>query len=243
MTAVVISQPMYFPWPGFFELVSCADIFVHLDDAQFSKGSFTNRVQVKQPEGHTWMTIPLAEKGTFKAISELAPADESFPSRHRDLLSQSLRDAPHLPAALGLFDTVTQIRPLVDMLIASVELTARNVLQKVPQQWSRSGDMNVPGKSSERVLGIVKHLGGTRYITAHGAAQYLDHELFEAAGVEVEYVEYSKSPYNQLHGAFTPYVSILDLIANVGASASEYLRPRTTPWRSFMSRQSSQTAP
>ena len=59
MTTVVISQPMYFPWTGFFGQMKLADIYVWLDDAQFSKGSFTNRVQALLNGKQTWMTIPL----------------------------------------------------------------------------------------------------------------------------------------------------------------------------------------
>ena len=40
MKTVVISQPMYFPWVGMLEQMRLADVFVHLDDAQFSKGGF-----------------------------------------------------------------------------------------------------------------------------------------------------------------------------------------------------------
>ena len=47
MTTVVISQPMFFPWVGMFEQIALADVYVHYDDVQFSKGSFTNRVQLK----------------------------------------------------------------------------------------------------------------------------------------------------------------------------------------------------
>jgi hypothetical protein len=42
MTTVAISQPMYLPWPAFIEMMKLADVFLWLDDAQFSKGSFTN---------------------------------------------------------------------------------------------------------------------------------------------------------------------------------------------------------
>ena len=47
MKTVVISQPMYFPWVGMLEQMALADVWVHLDDAQFSKGGFFNRVQIK----------------------------------------------------------------------------------------------------------------------------------------------------------------------------------------------------
>ena len=50
MTSVVISQPQLLPWPGFFELIASADVYVHLDDAQYAKG-FINRVQIKHSAG------------------------------------------------------------------------------------------------------------------------------------------------------------------------------------------------
>src|SRR5690606_21435204 len=46
MTLVAIHQPNYAPWLGYFHKLAQADVFVFLDDAQFSKGSYTNRVQV-----------------------------------------------------------------------------------------------------------------------------------------------------------------------------------------------------
>jgi hypothetical protein len=39
---VVISQPMFFPWVGMLEQLKLADTYVHYDDVQFEKGSFSN---------------------------------------------------------------------------------------------------------------------------------------------------------------------------------------------------------
>ncbi len=58
---VVISQPMLFPWAGMFEQIRLADVYVHYPDVQFSKGSFTNRVQVKTAGGSRWLTLPLRD--------------------------------------------------------------------------------------------------------------------------------------------------------------------------------------
>ena len=38
-----IMQPHYFPWPGYFNLMSKVNKFIFLDDAQFSKNSWHNR--------------------------------------------------------------------------------------------------------------------------------------------------------------------------------------------------------
>ena len=43
---LVISQPMYFPRVGMLEQIRLADHFVYYDDVQFSRGGFSNRVQL-----------------------------------------------------------------------------------------------------------------------------------------------------------------------------------------------------
>ncbi len=92
----------------------------------------------------------------------------------------------------------------------------------------------IGGSSSQRVLDIVKVLGGRGYITGLGARNYLNHQLFEDAGVRVEYMDYQKLPYEQLHGEFTPYVSILDLIANMGKEGIEVIRSGTIYWKEYL---------
>ncbi|MFM6344350.1 MAG: WbqC family protein, partial [Dolichospermum sp.] len=42
-----------------------------------------------------------------------------------------------------------------------------------------SSEMHIPGEKWERVLAIVKNLGGNVYLTGHGARFYLNHEEFE----------------------------------------------------------------
>ncbi len=96
--------------------------------------------------------------------------------------------------------------------------------------------MSIPGKSWQRVLDIVKSVGGDTYITGHGAREYMDHEAFERAGVAVEYLDYQKQPYPQLHGDFNPFVSALDLIANMGREGRARIASGTKPWREFLSR-------
>lgn len=231
MTTVVISQPMLFPWPGFFEMIELADIYVHLDDAQFSKGSFTNRIQIKHPSGIKWMTIPLDRGGTFQKISDLKAAGVDWKSQHRTLVTEALKDAPHLKAALSLIEEVYAQDSLLEILCASIEKSVGGLGLPKPLRWERTSTLGLAGASWQRVLAIVTALGGTRYVTAHGAINYLDHEAFERAGVEVEYVAYSKTPYAQRHGPFTPYVSILDLIANEGPAARSKLHPKTISWR------------
>lgn len=234
MTTVVITQPMLFPWPGFFEQLMLADRYIYLDDAQFSKGSFTNRIQLRNGADRCWMTIPLAGKGSFQEIFALQAAGDAWKARHRALLRQSLMGAPFLEDALAILDSVYSRSTLVELLVASIEEPACYMGIGAGRSISRSSALGIPGASWHRVLDIVLQAGGTCYLTGHGAANYLDHRAFSDAGVGVAYMSYSRTRWPQPGGSFTPYVSVLDLIARTGPEAKSYLRPATIAWQDFL---------
>ncbi|HMB33069.1 MAG TPA: WbqC family protein, partial [Methylomirabilota bacterium] len=57
-------------------------------------------------------------------------------------------------------------------------------------------------------------LGADRYLTGDAAQGYLDESQFAAHGIRVEYHHYRHPVYPQLHGAFVPYLSVVDLLMN-----------------------------
>lgn len=233
MTKVVISQPMYFPWVGFMSQMALADVYIWLDDAQFSKGSFTNRVQVKLPAGRKWMTVPLDSNGSFQSIKDLKANGRDWSASHRQMLAQSFRGYPHGKQALDLFDSVLAMEgPLCDQIIVGAEAQAR-AMGCLPPRVQRSSEMGVGGTASDRVLQLVQAVGGNHYITGHGALDYLDHAALNAAGIAVSYMDYAPLPWSQAHGDFSPYVTGLDLIAAAGASAADHLCPASVDWRVF----------
>ena len=234
MKTIVISQPMYFPWVGMLEQMALADVFVHLDDAQFSKGGFFNRVQIKTAEGTPWLTVPLAENKLGQTLSETRPAEHDWQRKHLTTLQQTYAAAAHGGEMLALVEGVLarEHNSLAALSAASME-TLAEFFEVLPGTILHASEMDVTGTGSERVLAICQSLEATRYVTGHGAADYLDHAAFEAAGVAVEYMDYAKQPYAQLHGEFTPFVSALDLLANCGQAGRDVIAPRTVCWKDF----------
>ena len=234
---VVISQSMYFPWVGMLEQIRLADVFIHYDDVQFSKGSFSNRVQVKTQAGIVWMTAPLRDHRLGQSIDQvqLQPA-KAWRDRHLTLLRQSFDGAPHSAEALELAASVIgeNHNNVSDLARNSMLALCRYFGLDATTQIADSRDFDVAGSSSERVLALVKAVGGTDYITGHGARNYLDHQIFEAEGISVSYMDYKRTPYPQLHGAFTPYVTALDLLANCGRAGVSNIASETRDWKEFL---------
>lgn len=234
---VVISQSMLFPWVGLLEQVRLADVFVHYDDVQFSKGSFVNRVQLKMPDGVRWMTVPLAGVQLGQRIDEVRIQPVArWREQHLALLRRSFADAPHAQDALALAEQVyaQDHASLAHLARASLLALVHYFGLDAQCRFADSADLGVGGSSSERVLRIVQHLGGRIYVTGHGAARYLDHAWFEREGVEVAYMAYRRQPYPQSHGPFNPHVSGLDLVAHCGRAGLQYIQSNTVAWREFL---------
>lgn len=231
---VVISQPMFFPWVGLFEQIRLADVYVHYVDVQFSKGSFVNRVQIKVADGFRWLTIPLKNRVLGQTIGEVEADDQrNWRASHLDFLSQALRGAPHASDALGIVEQVYAPpgNSIAGLAIDSMERVLDYFGLQAGKRILKSPDLGIGGGGTDRVLEIVKSQQGSTYVTGHGARNYLAHEEFERAGIRVEYMDYRMTPYPQLHGPFNPYVSILDLIANVGRGGLDYIHSGTSYWK------------
>lgn len=234
---VVISQPMFFPWVGMFEQIRLADIYVHYGDVQFSKGSFTNRVQIKTAQGIKWLTVPLQQLSLGQAIDDvLLDTRTNWRRQHLDALRQAYAAAPYRKDMLALVEAVYQ-QPhttIGQLSRESMMACCRYYGLDHGRRFVEVAALGIGGASSQRVCDIVRTLGGSAYITGHGARHYLDHQLFEDAGIRVEYMDYQRRPYPQLHGEFTPYVSLLDLVANTGPQGIDCIVSGTQYWKDFL---------
>lgn len=225
---------MLFPWVGLLEQIRLGDVFVHYDDVQFSKGSFVNRVQIKTPSGVRWLTLPLPGLKLGERIEQVTVAPLAvWRDKHLDMISRSLSGAPFVRDAVDLMERVYGEGHCLLGGLARASLLAVCEYFGLAEdtRFVDAKDLGVAGANSDRVLAVVKRLGGDEYITGRGARNYLDHEMFEQNSVTVKYMDYQCLPYPQLHGPFTPFVSSLDLIANCGKKGIGVIKSQAIDWR------------
>lgn len=235
MKAIIISQPMFFPWAGLFEQIRLSDIYVHFDDVQLPQGrSFVNRVQLKCPMGSLWMTVPLRREGRCLIKEAMIDQKQDWRSAHLKTLGHLYSKAIFFPDMIKIVQEVYSLKTdfIYEINIFAIERIASYF--GITKNYVRSSDFKSKLKKSDRLLEIIKQLGGKRYITGHGARNYLDHELFEKNGVQIEYMNYQRKPYHQLYEKFNPHVSVLDLIANAGKKGAGVICSSTVGWREFL---------
>lgn len=221
MTTLVVLQPGYLPWLGYFDLMRRADVFVHYDDVQFDKHGWRNRNRIKGPKGAIWLTVPVRHGGrSGQSILDVEIDDrQDWRRKHLASIGQLYARAPFLPAVLPRLREVLErpCRRLVDLDLAVAAWLAAELGIATP--CHRASELGVGGDRNERLLNLCQHFGATRYLSGNAAQDYLDVELFRAAGVEVGWHDYVHPTYPQLHGAFASHLSVLDLLLNVGEAS------------------------
>jgi hypothetical protein len=225
---VVILQPSYIPWRGYFDQIRRADLFIFYDDVQYDKHGWRNRNQIKTMHGKKWLTIPVNSKGATSGIPiKDVSIDWSKPwaTTHLKSLTTSYNKAPYFKTYLPLLESFYERRDafLADFTIALSIALARE-LGITSTRFLRSSEMSeIEGRKTDRVIHILKRVGATHYICGPSAASYMEPDKFDAAGIPFEYMQYNYPEYPQLYPPFDPHVTILDLLFMTGKDAINYL--------------------
>ena len=224
----VILQPSYIPWRGYFHQIQKADIFVFYDCVQYDEHGWRNRNKIKTPHGEKWLTIPVKSKGchTFHTPILEIPIEwkTNWPEKHLKSLKQYYGKTPYFLEYKNLLEKIYSRRDerLADFTCATTELIARE-LGISHTRFLRSSHLPAEGGKTDRLLSILRHLGATHYISGPSAEDYIEKSKFSAAGIKIEFMNYSYPKYPQNHGPFSQRVSILDLILNVGPKARHFI--------------------
>ncbi|MEO7134074.1 MAG: WbqC family protein [Vicinamibacterales bacterium] len=218
MKTLVVLQPGYLPWLGFFDQMRRADVFVYYDDVQYDKHGWRNRNRVKGPDGPQWLTVPVRNHGLGRPRIMDAAIDARAPwaRKHLATLRQLYAKAPHVKRYLPELEEAL-MRPwerIVDLDLTVVALMAKWL--GLAPAVSCSSELQIDGEQSIRLLRICQHFGATRYLSGSAARDYLDVALFAQHGVEVAWQDYRHPEYPQQHGGFVPYLSAIDLLLNCG---------------------------
>jgi hypothetical protein len=227
---VVILQPSYIPWRGYFDQIRRAELFIFYDDVQYDKHGWRNRNQIKTAQGKKWLTIPVHSAGVTQGLPiKDVRIDWSKPwaRDHLKALTISYNKAPHFKKYLALLESFYgRHDDLIADFTIETTVTLTRELGITDTRFMRSSEIQgIDGQKTARLIQILTQVGATHYISGPSARNYIESEKFSEAGIQLEYVDYVYPEYPQLYPPYDPHVTILDLLFNVGESALSYLKP------------------
>uniref|UniRef100_A0A7C4YSC9 WbqC family protein n=1 Tax=candidate division WOR-3 bacterium TaxID=2052148 RepID=A0A7C4YSC9_UNCW3 len=225
MIKIGIHQPNFLPHTGFFKKLFLSDIFVILDDVQFSRRSFTQRTLIKYDNFAGWLTIPVLKKGRYYQLIKDTEIDNEreWMKMHLKTFYHFYRKARYF---FEIYDILKEIyskkeRFLIDFNIRGI-YRIKDYLG-IDKKIVFSSEINVKGTKTDRIIQILKRLDGNVYVSGEGGKKYLDMDKMNENGFKVIFYERVKE-YRQLGLGFIPGLSIIDLLFNEGKMGIEWIR-------------------
>lgn len=231
-SCLVIMQPTFFPWAGYFNLLAQADDFVFLDDVQLEKQSWQTRNRVMIGGIPRWISVPVRHAHLSQTLAETQTMDATH---WRDKLARGFA------LNYGRHSYYSHARDVIDFLLAEpiaclAELNER-ILRFIALRLQltacmhRASEMGIVGVRSARLIALCEQFGAKEYLSPLGAAQYLEEDGFAVhSPARLRFQNYVPEPYLQKGSSdFHSHLSILDVIANLGWDfTSEYVRKGIT---------------
>lgn len=219
---VAIMQPTFLPWLGYFDLIDRVDVFVFLDDVELSKQSFQtrNRVQGILPKPR-WLSVRHERKANSSGLIRevgLVSGSQQFES-FAGILRNAYPKNPNLESFLThLASTLTESRTVGELNTRLVRHFMADMGISTDIQLS-SSFAKTPDRS-QRLADILQELGAGLYVTVPGAVDYIHQDgLQELLSCDIAIHTHEPIEYRQSHEGFTPYLSVLDTVLEVGSAS------------------------
>jgi len=225
---VVIHQPDFIPYLGFFHRLLHADLYIVLDDVQFvsSSRAWTNRDKIKTQNGEKWLTISVNKAPRDTDINEIFINYEvDWQNQNLELLKQNYKKVEFFDEIFPYIEKLysKKLEKLADFNMESIYMLNELFDIKIPVMFS--SNLITTKTKSERLVELLEQVQATHYLSGVGARDYHNDEPFQKANIEVIWQDFKHPSYPQLHGDFVAYLSSIDLLFNCGIEKSrEILR-------------------
>jgi len=226
---IVISQPTYLPWMGYFALIDTSSKFVFLDDVQFVRRSWQQRNRIIINKKEEYLTIPIIKKGKRdQLIKDTLINNKDFYKNHLKNIYFSYCKTKffsnyfkHLEGLLGSINSQNNLSEINILLIKKI-----SNLIGIEAEFIKSSNLNLSGKKSDKLINICRFLNMKKYLSTEGATEYLKNDIdkFKLDNIDVYIQNFNFIKYTQQSDKFIPYMSALDLLFNKGNKSLDIIR-------------------
>ena len=222
---IAIHQPNYLPWLGYFDKIKKSSIFIFMDNAQYTRGSWINRCKIKNSQGWQWLTVPIMTSGKFGQMIAKAKIDYTtdWPSTHLKTIEINYKKSLYFNKFFPLINRI--LRQKIDNLAdLNIELIKKiSELLKFKTKFVRGKTLNISGQATNLLINMVKAVEGNTYFYGGGATEYQENDKFKKNSLKLANQNFKHPVYNQLWKNFIPGLSIIDVLMNCGLEETKRL--------------------
>lgn len=213
---VVIMQPYFFPYIGYFQLMQAADEFVIYDNIQFSKKGWINRNRILVNGIDAYITLPLKKGSDFLNVKDRYLSDD-WPAERKKMLNritESYRKAPYFSEVFPVIERALLYddRNLFGFIFHSLQTTCAYLGINTPLVVSSTIHIDHGLKGEQKVLALCKARNASVYINPVGGVELYHKDVFHQNGLELKFLKADNIQYPQFRNDFVPFLSIIDVM-------------------------------
>ncbi|MEK9570695.1 MAG: WbqC family protein [Paracoccaceae bacterium] len=209
---VAIMQPTFFPWVGYFSLIKAVDLFVFLDDVEYSHQSWQTRNHFCILGQSQWLSIPVSSstKTIIKDVKIHNP--KRFLNKMHRTLQQSYAKAGNSSLLPLFFDYIENINVemLGDFNIEVIKFFTKYL--DINTQFLKSSMLEIEGAKNDKVNSILHAVSASRYICAPGSRDYMIEFGLDKFCCPVEFYDYANSVRVSNANKYGNNMSIFDTV-------------------------------
>lgn len=214
MKKVAIMQPYFFPYIGYWQALNAVDEYVLYDDVTYIKGGWINRNNILINKQANLITLPLEGASSFKKINEISvTSNAKVKEKLCKSISMAYAKAPYFNDVYPLVEKSIMKDGIISQIIYETVLDICDYIGiKTKILLSSNINKNNELKAEEKVIDIVKNLGGTTYINAIGGQELYDAQEFKNNGIDLFFIRTKRFEYPQFKNEFVANLSIIDIM-------------------------------
>lgn len=214
-------QPTYLPWIPFFERIILSDIFIILDDVEYSKNSNHNRNYIKNNFRKTLLTVPVKYKNRVMIKDIEIDNTKNWKKKHWETIKQTY-------GKMFFFNDfnkeLEQIYTKDWIYLAKLNIEIIKLFMKyfkINTKIYISSKISIEGKENYKLINLCKYFGADTFIVKRNTQHYHPEKIFLESGIKFKYISNRAIKYTQKGNNFIPFLSILDYASNTGSSLIE----------------------
>ena len=219
MNTLSICQPHFIPWVGYFFMIKKANKFIFLDNVQYNRRSWQNRVHIRSSLNSNekkFLSLSVKDNSRSKKINEVFLMENNIIEFNNQIFNsyQKSKNFDFIVNFFQRFFEENTSKNLSEFNILLINEICK--ILKIELKFEKSSNLDLVNYKKEHlILKILQYEKADIYLSNQGSKNYVEDSFFEKENIRVYYNEFIHPIYKQSDtNNFLPNLSIIDLLAN-----------------------------
>lgn len=211
---LAIMQPYFFPYIGYFQLITAVDLFIVYDNIKYTKKGWINRNRMLQNGKDVMFSLPLKSGSDMLDVRDRELAADFNREKFLNLFKGAYRCAPYFAQTFSLLEQIVRYkdRNLFRFLHHSIIKTCEHMGITTEIKISSEIAIDHGMKNQDKVLALCESVGASTYVNAVGGIKLYSKNTFQEKGIELKFIRAKLFEYPQFGDEFVPWLSIIDVM-------------------------------